>query len=284
MFKKRKKETRKSLITCLSRYSFIFFFFLFFYSFHSRKISFLCYTDLSRNIHDFSQKSILNHNSNENPIDRGVRRLVLSAKRTTASPRSMNFAKGGIKSEGSSRHTPSLEKSSTSSACLPFLESRPISFHRWMAKERGGARQTSPAPCRREGGNEGEGETRLIKRRPPLPRQTDQRHKSYTLEIVVQIRLHLSCSLLASAIYYSTKNTAPLSFLSPGSSNRKSRIWTLLTRPIGANGAIRIILQWNSIKILPQGLVFVFIFDRPMYIKDHYILNYIKLSRSLNDP
>lgn len=196
----------------------------------------------------------------------------------------MNFAKGGIKSEGSSRHTSSLEKSSTSSACLPFLESRPISFHRWMAKERGGARQTSPAPCRREGGNEGEGETRLIKRRPPLPRQTDQRHKSYTLEIVVQIRLHLSCSLLASAIYYSTKNTAPLSFLSPGSSNRKSRIWTLLTRPIGANGPIRIILQWNSIKILPQRLVFVFIFDRPMYIKDHYILNYIKLSRSLNDP
>lgn len=41
-----------------------------------------------------------------------------------------------------------------------------------------------------------------------LPRQTDQRHKSYTLEIVVQIRLHLSCSLLASAIYYSTKNAA----------------------------------------------------------------------------
>lgn len=32
-----------------------------------------------------------------------------------------------------------------------------------------------------------------------LPRQTDRRHKSYTLEIVVQIRLHLSCSLLASA-------------------------------------------------------------------------------------
>lgn len=32
-----------------------------------------------------------------------------------------------------------------------------------------------------------------------LPRQTDRRYKSYTLEIVVQIRLHLSCSLLASA-------------------------------------------------------------------------------------
>lgn len=74
-------------------------------------------------------------------------------------------------------------------------------------------------------------------------------HKSYTLEIVVQIRLHLSCSLLASAIYYSTKNTAPLSFSSPSDQGIENLGFRLCLHDLLARtdpSRIRIIMQWNS--------------------------------------
>ena len=80
-----------------------------------------------------------------------------------------------------------------------------------------------------------------------LPRQTDQRHKSYTLEIVVQIRLHLSCSLLASAIYYSTKNAAaPYIPLPLPSSIFSLSFWVEMEFAYLERASIQIILRSNS--------------------------------------